>query len=257
MGNPLVLMNVEEQIAIVSLNRPDAKNALSISLTDELASVLDRADNDPDVNVILLTGAGNHFAAGADVKEMLPMTLADVHHQDFAGCCTRLATVAKPVVAVVEGYALGGGCELIEMCDIVVASENAKFGHPEITLATMSGAGGTQRLPRVVGKHIAMDLLLTGRVINAQEALQAGLVSRIFPPDQLRSGGLDICRKIAKLSAPVVRMVKQAVNQGLNDSLVSGLAFERKQFHLTFGLVDRTEGMAAFVERRTPAFKGR
>src|SRR5579871_5127937 len=138
MSDPLVLMTVHDGIATVSLNRASAKNALSIALTDELASVLDKAERDPGVKVIMLTGTGDHFAAGADVKEMLPLTLADVHFQDFAGCCTRLAEITKPVVAVVEGYALGGGCELLEMCDIVVASETAKFGHPEITLATMS-----------------------------------------------------------------------------------------------------------------------
>jgi enoyl-CoA hydratase len=257
MSDPLVLMTVEDNIAVISLDRPNAKNALSIALTDQLAEFLDQAEADPDVKVIMLTGTGDHFAAGADVKEMLPLTLTDVHLKDFAGCCTRLAEVTKPVVAVVEGYALGGGCELVEMCDIVLASETARFGHPEITLATMSGAGGTQRLPRVVGKHVAMDLLLTGRLITAQEALQVGLVSRIFTPDQLQKNAFDVCRKIAGLSAPVVKMVKHAVNQGLNDSLVSGLALERKQFHLTFGLADRIEGMKAFVERRPPEFKDR
>jgi len=257
MSDPLVLMTIEENVAIISLNRPPAKNALSTALTVQLAELLDRAEADPSVKVIMLTGVGNHFAAGADVKEMLPLSLADVHLQDFSGCCTQLAEVKKPVVAVVEGYALGGGCELLEMCDITLASETAKFGHPEITLATMSGAGGTQRLPRVVGKHVAMDMLLTGRVLTAQEALQAGLVSRVFAPDQLRNEAIAVCRKIAKLSAPVVKMIKQAVNQGLNDSLVSGLALERKMFHLTFGLADRAEGMRAFVERRDPEFKDR
>jgi enoyl-CoA hydratase/carnithine racemase len=211
-------------------------------------------DLDPTINAIVLEGEGAHFAAGADVKEMVALDASQVLLSDFSGCCERLANVKKPVIAAVEGFALGGGCELIEMCDIVIASETAKFGHPEVTLGTMSGAGGTQRLPRVIGKHWAMDLLLSGRFISAQEAYMAGLVSRIVAPSQLHSEAMYLARHIAGLSAPVVRMIKQAINEGLNDSLVAGLSLERRLFHLTFALADRKEGMEAFCARRQPIF---
>lgn len=252
----MVLKSIDAGVGILRLNRPLAKNAISIELTEALSNALEELDRDASVNVILLTGEGGHFAAGADVKEMVSLDANQVLLSNFAGCCERLADVKKPVIAAVDGFALGGGCELVEMCDIVIASQTAKFGHPEVTLATMSGAGGTQRLPRVIGKHWAMDLLLTGRFISAQEAYQAGLVSRVVAPADLLSEAMDTAKRIAAFSGPVTRMIKQAVNDGLNDSLHSGLALERRLFHLTFALADRKEGMEAFCDRRQPAFKG-
>jgi len=252
-----VLRTIGGGVGTLKLNRPAQKNALSLELTESLAEALDEFDRDYRVKVIILGGVGDHFAAGADVTEMVSFTASDVLLGDFSGCCVQLANVQKPVIAVVEGYALGGGCELVEMCDIVIASETAKFGHPEVTLGTMSGAGGTQRLSQVAGKHKAMDLLLTGRFISAQEAFNSGMVSRVVPPSQLWQEAAAVADRIAGLSAPVVRMIKQAVSEGLNDSLTSGLAIERKLFQLTFALSDRAEGMAAFVQKRAPCFKGR
>ncbi|HEY0838188.1 MAG TPA: enoyl-CoA hydratase-related protein [Azospirillum sp.] len=257
MGDDLVSVSVDGAVAVVTLNRPKARNALNVALTDALAAALDRLEADAGVKAIVLTGAGEHFAAGADVKEMLPMTAHDVLTADFAGCCTRLAGVRTPVVAAVRGYALGGGCELVEMCDVVVAAESARFGHPEVGVGTMPGAGGTQRLPRSVGKHKAMDLLLTGRPMTAEEAERAGLVSRVVPDERLMEEALDVARRIASLSAPVVRLIKESVNHAFRGSLPDGLAFERRLFHLTFATEDRREGMAAFVEKRPPDFKDR
>jgi enoyl-CoA hydratase len=254
MSEQLVSKSIHENVGLLKLSRPSTKNAISIELADQLGALLDEMDRDPTINAIVLEGEGNHFAAGADVKEMVSLDANQVLRNNFSGCCERLADMKKPVIAAVEGFALGGGCELIEMCDIVIASETAKFGHPEIKLGTMSGAGGTQRLPRVVGKHWAMDMLLTGRFMSAQEAYMAGLVSRIVTPAQLHSEAMYIARRIADQSAPVVKMIKQAVNEGLNDSLVSGLSLERRLFHLTFALADRKEGMEAFCERRKPIF---
>lgn len=255
MTEELVLKSIDSGVGLLRLNRPSAKNALSVELTEALSKALDELDSDSSVNAIILTGEGSHFAAGADVKEMVSLDANQVLLKNFAGCCERLADVKKPVIAAVEGFALGGGCELVEMCDIVIASETAKFGHPEVTLATMSGAGGTQRLPRVVGKHWAMDMLLTGRFLSGQEAYQAGLVSRVVAPSELLIEAMIIAKRIASLSGPVTRMIKQAVNDGLNDTLVSGLALERRLFHLTFALADRKEGMEAFCDRRQPTFK--
>ena len=255
MSDKMVLKTIEDSIGVLRINRPAAKNALSIELVEELRCELEGLEGDPSVHAILLMGTGGHFAAGADVREMVRLDANQVLLKNFAGCCDRLADVTKPTIAAVEGFALGGGCELVEMCDIVVASETAKFGHPEVTLGTMSGAGGTQRLSRVVGKHWAMDLLLTGRFISAHEACQAGLVSRVVAPTELEAEAMSVAKRVASLSAPVTRMIKHAVNAGLNDSLVSGLDLERRLFHLTFALADRREGMEAFCDRRQPQFK--
>jgi enoyl-CoA hydratase len=257
MNQRSVLKTVERGVGTLRLNRPEQKNAVSFELTAALAEALEELDRDPQVKVIILAGVGDNFSAGADVTEMLPLTASDVLLGDFSGCCVQLSRVQKPVIAAVEGYALGGGCELVEMCDIVIASETAKFGHPEVTLGTMSGAGGTQRLPRLVGKHRAMDLLLTGRFVSAREALASGLVSRVVPATNLWSEVNAVAERIAGLSAPVVQIIKQAVTEGLNGSLFTGLALERKLFHLTFSLADRAEGMAAFLQKRSPHFKGR
>jgi enoyl-CoA hydratase len=226
-------------------------------LTGTLEACLTALDADPAVKAVVLTGAGANFAAGADLKEMLPMTAAQVMASDFTGCCHRLADLGKPVIAAVSGLVLGGGCELVEMCDLVIAADTARFGHPEITVGTMPGAGGTQRLPKAVGKHVAMDMLLTGRVLTAEEALGCGLVSRVVGAERLLDEALAVARQIASFSAPVARMIKEAVNRSFAMPLPEGLALERRLFHLTFALDDRKEGMAAFVGKRRPAFQDR
>jgi enoyl-CoA hydratase len=257
MTNELITSTTEDAIGIVKFARVEARNALSDAMVKALDSALTRFDADPAIKVVLLTAEGPHFAAGTDVREMRPLTVTDVVTRNFSGCSEYLPVMRKPVVVAVEGYAFGGGCELVEMCDIVIASETAKFAHPEITVGTLSGCGGTQRLPRVVGKHWALDVLLTGRVLTALEAMQCGLVSRVVAADRLHEEGLGIARRIAALSGPVVQMIKATVLQGLDGSLTSGLALERRQFHLSFALDDRAEGMTAFVEKRQPAFRDR
>ncbi|MCL5044869.1 enoyl-CoA hydratase-related protein [Acidiferrobacter sp.] len=257
MEQSTVTIVVERGIATVTLNRPHARNAISTAMAGELARALDRLDEDGAVKVLLLTGVGGHFAAGADVKEMLLMTLSHALATDFSGCCPRLGTVRKPVIAAIDGFALGGGMELVEMCDVVVASTRARFAHPEVTLGTMSGAGGTQRLARLTGRHIAMDLLLTGRVIRAEEAHRLGIVSRVVAPEKLMGEARAIARQIASLSFPVVQMIKQSVNRAFEGPLSDGLALEHRLFQLTFALDDRLEGMTAFAEKRPPHFQDR
>lgn len=254
---PPIAFETDAGVATITLARTEARNALCKPLIDELDARLLECEARDDVRVVLLAGEGPHFAAGADVKEMLSMMPDEVLLEDFAGCSRRLAAFPKPVVAAVDGYALGGGCELVETCDIVIASERARFGHPELLVGTMPGAGGTQRLPRVLGKHLAMDVFLTGRQLSAQEALQHGLVSRVVAPDALQSTALAIAREIAGRSAPVARMLKAAVQAGLQDATGTGLDLERRLFQLGFALADRREGMAAFVERREAMFRHR
>lgn len=250
-----ITVEIADRVAEVTLNRPQACNALSACLTGELSEALDGLEADDSVKVVLLAGAGPHFCAGADVREMLDMTAAEALTGDFAGCCTRLASFAKPVVAAIRGVALGGGCELVEMCDVVVAAESARFGHPEITLGTMPGAGGTQRLTRALGKALAMDLLLTGRLLSAAEAQGAGLVSRVVADDQVLDEARAVARRIAGTSAPVARLIKRAVHAAAGEG--DGLTLERGLFHLTFALHDRRAGMAAFLERRPAEFEDR
>jgi enoyl-CoA hydratase len=246
---------ISDGVAIITLHCPETLNALSRQLVDELGLVLDSVDADHNARVIVVTGCPKAFAAGANVAEMQELSAQDVLRMDFSGCCERLATVSKPVIAAVTGYALGGGCELVEMSDIVIAADTAKFGHPEITLGTMSGAGGTQRLTRVVGKHKAMDLCLTGRFITAEEAERAGLVSRIVPEERVMDEAMDVARRIASFSAPVVLRIKEAVRYAASVGLAEGLRLERHYFHQTFATEDRAEGMRAFIEKRTPRFQ--
>jgi enoyl-CoA hydratase len=250
-------VTTEERVAVLRLERPKALNALCDGLVSELAAALDVLEGDPEVTVAILTGGADVFAAGADLKEMLGKTLPEVVAENFSGCCPRLAAFGLPVVAAVAGYALGGGCELVEMCDIVIAADTARFGHPEVSVGTMPGAGGTQRLPRAIGKHKALDLLLTGRMMDAAEAERAGLVSRVVPPAELLDTALAVARRIASHSRPVLKLLKQAVVQSQGMPLGEGLAFERKLFQLTFGFEDRREGMEAFVEKRKPRFRHR
>lgn len=250
-------VTTEEKVAIIRLDRPKALNALCDGLVAEMAEALDALEGDREVSVAILTGGTDVFAAGADLKEMTGKTLPEVVAEDFSGCCPRLAEFGPPVIAAVAGYALGGGCELVEMCDIVIAADTARFGHPEISVGTMPGAGGTQRLPRAVGKHKAMDLLLTGRMMDATEAERAGLVSRVVPEKELMDTALSVARRVASYSRPVLKLLKQAVLRSQGMPLGEGLVFERKLFQMTFGFEDRREGMEAFVEKRKPLFRHR
>ncbi len=231
-----------EAVGIVTLNRPEARNAISRALTAQLSSALDTLQTNPDVKVILLTGVPV-FCAGADIAEM---TLAE----DFSGCCERLARCSKPLVAAVEGYAIGGGCELIEMCDIVVAAENARFGHPEITLRTLSGAGGTQRLARAVGRAKAMDLILTGRLIGAPEAEKIGLISRVVAPSGAVDAALSIAAQVATRAPFAARFAKEAVDRALSFGLEDGLRLERRLFHLSFATGEFQHGMQEFLAKQ-------
>jgi enoyl-CoA hydratase len=253
-------MLVERQgaVGIVTLNRPQALNALNAALIAELGMAFDDLEADPAIGAIVLTGSDKAFAAGADIKEMAEKTYIEAYTQDFiTRGWERVAQCRKPVIAAVAGFALGGGCEVAMMCDIVIAAENARFGQPEINLGTMPGAGGTQRLPRFIGKAKAMDLCLTGRMMDAAEAERAGLVSRIVAPDRLLPEAIAVAERVSALSRPVAMMVKEAVNRAFETTLAEGVRFERRLFHATFATEDQKEGMAAFIAKRKPAFKNR
>src|SRR5215472_646730 len=243
-------------VGLITLNRPRALNALNSALIAELGSALDDFEADPAIGAIVLTGSDKAFAAGADVKEMAGKTYPETYLEDFiTRGWERVAQCRKPIVAAVAGFALGGGCEIAMMCDIVVAADTARFGQPEIRLGTMPGAGGTQRLTRFVGKAKAMDLCLTGRMMDAAEAERAGLVSRIVPAADLLSEAVTIAERVAQMSRPVAMMVKEAVNRAYETTLAEGVRFERRLFHSTFAVADRKEGMAAFIEKRKPQFR--
>jgi enoyl-CoA hydratase len=245
-------------VGIVTLNRPEALNALNAALISELGAALDDFEAEASIGAIVLTGSDRAFAAGADVKEMAAKGYPEIYLEDFiTRGWERVGQCRKPVIAAVAGFALGGGCEVAMMCDIVIAADNARFGQPEITLGTMPGAGGTQRLARFVGKAKAMDLCLTGRMMDAAEAERAGLVSRIVPAADLVSEAVKIAERIAQMSRPIAMMVKESVNRAYETSLAEGVRFERRLFHATFATEDRKEGMAAFVEKRKPAFRNR
>jgi enoyl-CoA hydratase len=253
-----VLVERQGAVGVIRLNRPSALNALNAQLITELGAAFDSLEFDPTIGAIVLTGSDRAFAAGADIKEMQAKTYIEAYTQDFiTNGWERVGQCRKPVIAAVAGFALGGGCEVAMMCDIVIAAETAKFGQPEINLGTMPGAGGTQRLPRFIGKAKAMDLCLTGRMMDAQEAERAGLVSRIVPADQLLDEALAAAQRIASLSQPVVMMAKEAVNRAFETTLAEGVRFERRLFHSTFATEDQKEGMAAFVEKRKPVFRNR
>ena len=251
-----ILVERRGAVGVVTLNRPAALNALNAGLIAELASALDRLEADAAIGAIVLTGNEKAFAAGADVKEMASKTYPEIYCEDFiTRGWERLGQCRKPVIAAVAGFALGGGCELAMMCDIVIAADTAKFGQPEITLGTIPGAGGTQRLTRFVGKAKAMDLCLTGRMMDAAEAERAGLVSRIVPAAELLSEAVTIAERVAQMSRSVAMMVKEAVNRAYETTLAEGVRFERRLFHSTFAVADRKEGMAAFIEKRKPQFR--
>jgi len=251
-----VLVETRGRVGLVTLNRPKALNALNDALMNELGEALAKFDADEGVGAIVLTGSDKAFAAGADIGAMKAWGYMDVYKSEYiTRNWERMRSVRKPVIAAVAGYALGGGCELAMMCDILIAADTAKFGQPEIKLGIIPGAGGTQRLPRAVGKAKAMDLILTGRMMDAQEAERAGLASRVVAADKLLDEALGVAAQIAEFSLPSVMMAKEAVNRAYEAPLAEGMLFERRLFHALFATEDQKEGMAAFVEKRKPKFK--
>jgi enoyl-CoA hydratase len=255
MQDDIVLTRQEGRVGIIQLNRPKQLNALSDALMDALGAALLKMDADDGIGCIILTGSAKAFAAGADIAEMRDKTFAEVRRTDFI---TRnwetILRVRKPVIAAVAGFALGGGCELAMMCDFIIAADTAKFGQPEIKLGIIPGAGGTQRLPRAVSKSKAMDMVLTGRMMNADEAERAGLVSRVVAADKLEEEALAAALIIAGMSLPSVMAAKEAVNRAYESTLAEGVLFERRNFHALFATHDQKEGMAAFLEKRKPDF---
>lgn len=253
-----ILVETRGRVGLVTLNRPKALNALNDALMDELGAALTAFDQDEGIGAIVITGSERAFAAGADIGMMAKYSFMDVYKGDYI---TRnwetIRKIRKPVIAGVAGYALGGGCELAMMCDIIIAADSAKFGQPEVKLGTMPGAGGTQRLPRAVSKAKAMDLCLTSRMMDAAEAERSGLVSRVVPADKLLDEVLAAAETIAGFSLPVVMMIKESVNAAYETTLAEGVRFERRLFHATFASEDQKEGMAAFVEKRSPNFQHR
>lgn len=246
-----ILTDIKGRVGVITLNRPEALNALCQQLVDELHSALNDFENDPDIGCILLTGSEKAFAAGADIKEMQAKSYMDAYKEDFiTGTWDRVASCRIPIIAAVSGFALGGGCEIAMMCDFIIASDTAKFGQPEITLGILPGAGGTQRLTRLIGKSKAMELCLTGRMMGAEEAERLGLVARVVPADALMDEALKTASKIAGMSLPAAMMVKESVNQSQEMPLNQGILFERRTFHAAFATEDQKEGMAAFVEKR-------
>lgn len=257
MAYETIILEIRGAVALIQLNRPQALNALNAKVLEELGQALSELDNNDDIGAIVLTGSEKAFAAGADIKEMQPLSYVDVYMTDLFAGWQRIEQIRKPIIAAVAGYALGGGCELAMICDFIIAAKNAKFGQPEITLGVMPGMGGSQRLTRFVGKSKAMDMCLTGRMMDAEEAERSGLVSRIVETDQLLDEAMKAAEKIASFSRPSVLMNKEAVNRVYETSLAEGLRFERRLFHSLFALEDQKEGMAAFIEKRKPEFKNR
>jgi len=243
------------KVGLITLNRPKALNALNGALIDELGQALDALEGDDAVGCIVITGSEKAFAAGADIKEMATRSFIDVFETNFIADWQRVAQCRKPVIAAVAGYALGGGCELAMMCDFILAANTAKFGQPEITIGTIPGAGGSQRLTRFVGKSKAMEMCLTGRMMDAEEAERSGLVSRIVPAADLVDEAIKVGERIAEMSRPMVAMAKEAVNRAYETTMAEGVLFERRLFHSTFATEDQKEGMAAFIEKRQPDFK--
>lgn len=251
-----IIVDTEDHVTLIKLNRPDALNALNTQLLGELCTALEEAEANEKVRCIVITGSEKAFAAGADIKQMSEMTFAEVFSIDlFADFCDRIDRIRKPIIAAVSGYALGGGCELAMACDFIIASDTAKFGQPEINLGVMPGMGGSQRLTRFVGKSKAMDMNLTGRFMPAEEAERAGLVSRIVPAKKLMEETMGAAQKIAEKSAISVMATKEAVDRSYEVTLAEGIRFERRLFHSLFATEDQKEGMAAFLEKREPQFR--
>lgn len=253
-----ILFETRGKVGLITLNRPKALNALSPELTAELMHALNQLEADDNIAAIVLTGNEKAFAAGADIKAMKDWSYMDVYKAEFiTKTWERVASCRKPIVAAVAGYALGGGCELAMMCDFIIAADNAKFGQPEITIGTIPGAGGSQRLTRFVGKSKAMEMVLTGRMMDAQEAERSGLVTRVVPADKLLEDAIATANKMASFSLPMLMMAKEAVNLAYETTLHEGVHFERRLFHSTFSTEDQKEGMSAFTEKRPPVFKNK
>ena len=252
-----IISETRDAVGIITLNRPKALNALNSQLIDELNSALSAFQEDSPIGCVVIAGSEKAFAAGADIREMKDKTFTDVYLGNFLGTWDNVTEFRKPIIAAVSGYCLGGGCELAMMCDFIIAADTAKFGQPEITLGVIPGAGGTQRLARFIGKAKAMDMVLTGRLMEAVEAERCGLVSRIVPAEKLLDEAVNAAAKIASFSQPVVMMAKEAVNRAFETSLAEGLRFERRLIHSMFALDDQKEGMTAFIEKRKPVFKNK
>jgi enoyl-CoA hydratase len=252
-----LIVETRGKVGIIRLNRPQALNALNAALVSELSGAIDGFETDPLVACVIITGSEKAFAAGADIKEMAHKSYMDAFFSDFAGGWDHAARARKPVIAAVAGFALGGGCELAMQCDMIIAADNAKFGQPEIKLGVIPGIGGTQRLTRAVGKAKAMDLILTGRMMDAAEAERSGLVARVVPAANLMEEAVKAAETIAAMSLPSVMIAKECVNRAFEVSLTEGVRFERRVFHSLFSTEDQKEGMAAFVEKRAPDFKNR
>ena len=258
MAYELIIAETRGAVGVITLNRPQAMNALNSQVMRELSEALDGFEADNSIGAIVLTGSEKAFAAGADIKEMKDKTFMDCYLEDFiTSSWERTARCRKPVIAAVAGFALGGGCELAMMCDIILAADNAEFGQPEITIAAIPGAGGTQRLARAVGKAKAMELCLTGRRMKAEEAERAGLVARVVPLADLQAEAMKMADKIAAMSRPIAMLVKESINRAFETTLAEGIRFERRMFHAVFATEDQKEGMGAFAEKRKPQFRNR
>ncbi|WP_372836471.1 enoyl-CoA hydratase-related protein [Pontibacterium sp.] len=261
MSYECILVDVKDGVGTITLNRPKVMNALNVTLTREVGEAIDALEADDAVGCILLTGGDQVFAAGADIKEMKDQSFVDLYQKDFPyiqrDCWRAIDDARKPVIAAVAGFALGGGCEMVMACDFIIAADNAKFGQPEIGIGTMPGAGGTQRLTKAIGKAKAMEMCLSGRMMDAEEAERSGLVSRIVAGEELLEAAFKTARKIASNSRPAVTYIKEAVNMAVDANLRDGLRFERRAFEATFAFEDCKEGMAAFAEKRKPEFKHR
>lgn len=252
-----IIVETRRAVGLVTLNRPKVLNALNEQLVSELAQALKAFDADPAIGAIVITGGEKAFAAGADIREMRDKTFVGNYLGRFLADWDAIAAQRKPLIAAVAGFALGGGCELAMICDIIIAAESAKFGQPEITIGIMPGAGGTQRLARAVGKAKAMDLVLTGRMMDAAEAERSGLVSRVVADDRLMAEALDVAERIASFSHPIVQMAKESVGRAFETGLTEGVRFERRLFQAMFATEDQKEGMSAFIEKRKPHFRHR
>jgi len=252
-----ILVTRNDRVGTITLNRPQALNALNTALMREVTAAAAEFDDDPGIGAIVITGSAKAFAAGADIKEMSELSFSEVYEADLFGAWGKLAALRTPLIAAVAGYALGGGCELAMICDVLIAADTAKFGQPEIKLGVLPGMGGSQRLTRAIGKAKAMDLILTGRTIDAAEAERSGLVSRVVPADTLLDEAAAVATTISQMSRSAARMAKEAVNRAFESSLAEGLLYERRLFHSSFATDDQTEGMAAFIAKRPPAFTHR
>ncbi|WP_095113248.1 enoyl-CoA hydratase [Pseudomonas sp. Irchel 3H7] len=252
-----ILLETHGRVGLITLNRPQALNALNAQLVSEVNQALDALEADANIGCIVLTGSKKAFAAGADIKEMAELTYPQIYMDDLFSDSDRVANRRKPIIAAVNGFSLGGGCELALMCDFILAGDNAKFGQPEINLGVLPGMGGTQRLTRAVGKAKAMEMCLSGRLIDAVEAERCGIVARIVPSDELLDEALKVAAVIASKSLPIAMMIKESVNRAFEVNLTEGVRFERRVFHAAFATQDQKEGMAAFIAKREADFKGK